>query len=266
MNKGWIEATGLPASVIAGQTTRQFRLDAASFQPSAAPYDGFNLALHVGDNPAQVQQQRLHLLQALQPYGATRLEWLEQTHSTIAYRVTDQLHLQAVNADGVLTSEAGIGCMIMTADCLPIVLSDAAGKEVACIHAGWRGLLNGVIENTVIAMQSTPVYAWLGAAISQPAFEVGAEVFELFTAHDAEAAQAFIPGAVAGKYMADIYQLARLRLKKLGVTQVSGGEYCTYAQEDLFYSYRRNAKTGRMATFVMIQPPNTEAGGCNASH
>lgn len=254
MNKGWIEATGLPEGVIAGQTTRQFRLPSPDFQPSAAPYDGFNLALHVGDNPAQVQQQRLHVLQALQPLGAQRLEWLEQTHSTIAHRVTDQLHLQAVNADGVLTSEAGIGCMIMTADCLPIVLSDAAGKEVACIHAGWRGLLNGIIENTANAMQSAPVYAWLGAAISQPAFEVGAEVFDLFTAQDAEAAQAFIPGAVAGKYLADIYQLARLRLKKLGVSRVSGGEYCTYARDDLFYSYRRNAKTGRMATFVMIQP------------
>ncbi len=254
MTQGWIQAIGLPPRVIAGQTTRQplTSLSHGGLIKSPGPFDGFNLALHVGDDPALVHQQRMQLLQALQPFGAHRLAWLEQTHTTIAHRVGAQPCFFPANADAVVTDQTGVACMVMTADCLPIVLSDATGQEVACIHAGWRGLLNGVIENTVADMQSPPVFAWLGAAISQTAFEVGPEVFDLFIGHDDDASQAFI-AASSSKYMADIYQLARLRLKKLGIEQVTGGEYCTYGQDDLFYSYRRQAKTGRMATFVMIQ-------------
>lgn len=242
----WMDATGLPARVKAGQTIRKpSGLDVQAFD--------FNLALHVGDDPAHVQQRRIELLQQLAPFGVSRLVWLEQTHSTKVYRATDQVEYAAVNADAIVTSEQGVACMIMTADCLPIVLSDDAGQEVGCIHAGWRGLLNGVIENTVAAMQQKPVYAWLGAAIGPDAFEVGAEVFEQFTAYDAAAASAF-KAKGNGKYMADIYLLAKQRLAQLGIAKVSGGEHCSYHQTEQFFSYRLHAKTGRMATFVVIRP------------
>lgn len=249
LSAGLIAATGLPAGVLAGQTSRQAL---NPLLPSAAPYDGFNLALHVGDDAQTVQQQRIELLKALQPYGAKRLVWLEQTHSTHVYEVTEQaMPFSAVNADAIITRQTGVACMIMTADCLPIVLSNADGTEVGCIHAGWRGLLNGIIENTINAMQSPAVFAWFGAAIGPCSFEVGAEVFEAFTQHHPEAASAFTSHGT-GKYLADIYQLASQRLQQLGVQHISGGAACSYQQADRFYSYRHMAKTGRMATFVML--------------
>jgi YfiH family protein len=245
---GMIVASGLPAAVMAGQTTRQ------AFDPlvqSAIPFDGFNLALHVGDDSYTVQQQRIALLKALEPYGAKRLAWLEQTHSTRVHEVTGETGFLPVNADALITRQTGVACMIMTADCLPIVLSNAAGSEVACIHAGWRGLLNGIIENTVKAMQSPAVFAWFGAAIGPSHFEVGSEVYNAFCQQSPEAATAFTQHR-AGKYLADIYQLASQRLQQLGVHHISGGVECSYQQADRFYSYRHTAKTGRMATFVML--------------
>lgn len=239
---------GLPESVYAGQTTK----NALGHTFSAKPFDDFNLALHVGDDPAQVQRNRMALLDQLKHDGAERLVWLEQTHTTKVHRVTDVVDLVAVNADAIITDQPNVACMIMTADCLPIVLSDEQGTEVACIHAGWRGLLNGVIESTVAEMKQAAHSAWLGAAIGPQAFEVGAEVLDLFVAHDSDAKQAFV-ALDNGKYLADIYQLARQRLAKLGVLSVSGGELCTYQQAELFYSYRREPKTGRMATFVMLR-------------
>lgn len=246
---GLISATGLPVQVLAGQTTRQ---GLNPLQQSASPYAGFNLALHVGDEAGMVQQQRIELLKALQPYGARRLVWLQQTHSTRVHEVTEQaMPFSAINADALITRQTGVACMIMTADCLPIVLSNADGTEVGCLHAGWRGLLNGMIENTVNAMQSPAVFAWFGAAIGPCSFEVGAEVFEAFTQHHPEAASAFTSHGT-GKYLADIYQLARQRLQQLGLQHISGGAQCSYQQPARFYSYRQMAKTGRMATFVLL--------------
>lgn len=245
-----IAASRLPNKVLAGQTTRQAMNPALQ---STTPFDGFNLALHVGDDAYTVQQQRIELLKALQPHGAQRLVWLEQTHSTYVHEVTE--HTQPflpIHADAIITRQTGVACMIMTADCLPIVLSNADGSEVGCIHAGWRGLVGGVIENTVNAMQSPAVFAWLGAAIGAARFEVGAEVYEAFTQHHPDAASAFTSYGT-GKYLADIYQLASQRLQQLGVQHISGGTQCSYQQADLFYSYRHTPKTGRMATFVMIQ-------------
>lgn len=242
-------ATGLPVSILAGQTTRV----APSRLQSQHPFEQFNLALHVGDAPNIVQAQRIELLKLLQPYGAKRLVWLEQTHSTQVYTVTEHTSFLPVNADAVITQHAGVACMIMTADCLPIILTDATGREVACIHAGWRGLLNGIIENTIAKMQCLPVYAWFGAAIGAASFEVGQEVYDLFVAHDVIARNAF-SGLDNGKYLADIYLLAKQRLVKLGITAISGGMHCSYQQQDLYYSYRRQAKTGRMASFVMLCP------------
>ncbi|XID75443.1 peptidoglycan editing factor PgeF [Alkanindiges sp. WGS2144] len=248
--KGLVFATGLPGKVLAGQTTRK---NLNPLLASAAPFDGFNLALHVGDDPVMVQQQRIELLKALEPAGAKRLVWLEQTHSTLVHEVTAQPQFLPVNADALISCQMGVACMIMTADCLPIILSNMEGTEVACIHAGWRGLLNGIVENTLHAMQSTPVYAWFGTAIGCGAFEVGSDVFEAFTRQDSRTKSAF-KALGKGKYLADINALARLRLHKLGVTHMLGSEHCSYQEQTQYYSYRRRSHTGRMATFVMIRP------------
>jgi YfiH family protein len=143
--------------------------------------------------------------------------------------------------------------MMMTADCLPVVLGNAEGTEVANLHAGWRGLANGIIENTVAQMQSQPEWAWLGAAISQPCFEVGAEVKAAFCEKYTELEFAFISGQTEGKYLADLYAIARFILNRLGVQNVLGGNQCSFQQTTDYFSYRRDSKTGRMATFVFMQ-------------
>ncbi len=248
--KQFIAATGLPNRVVAGQTSRQ------ALRPqfeSAMPFNGFNLALHVGDDARQVHQQRIELLKALQPFGTQRLVWLEQTHSTTVHTVTDQTSFNSICADALITRQLGVACMIMTADCMPMVLSNADGSEVACIHAGWRGLLNGIIENTINSMQTPAVYCWLGAAIGACHFEVGAEVYDLFVQQNAQNKAAFKAQA-AHKYLADLYLLASIRLNDCGVAHITGGEACTYAQSSQFYSYRHQPITGRMATFVIIRP------------
>ncbi len=243
----WQAATGLPSTVLAGQT---LRYGAGNSQP---PFDRFNLALHVGDNPAQVHANRIELLQQLAPYGCTRLVWLNQVHGTAVYRATDQIDGLVPTADAVVTDQIGVGIVIMTADCLPVVLSSADGREVACAHAGWRGLLSGIIEATAHAMREPPVFAWLGDAIGAESFEVGAEVREQFVRDDPASGAAFTPQP-NGKDKADLYALARIRLMNLGVERVSGGEHCTVRSAENYYSYRREQKTGRMATVVMIQP------------
>ena len=143
--------------------------------------------------------------------------------------------------------------MMMTADCLPVVLGNAEGTEVANLHAGWRGLANGIIENTIAEMQSAPTWAWLGAAITQPCFEVGEEVKQAFCDKYPELDTAFIAGQQQGKYFADLYAIARFILQQYAVTTVLGGDQCSYQQADDYYSYRRQAHTGRMATFVFMQ-------------
>lgn len=218
-------------------------------------FDSFNLALHVGDDVRCVQAKRMQLLVALQPYGVERLVWLNQTHSIDVVTVDASLQVDLVDADALITAQRGVGLVIMTADCLPIMLTDAAGQAVACLHAGWRGLADGVIEATVAQMQAqtglTPTHAWLGAAIGATAFEVGAEVREQFVAHSTDAASAFVRQA-SGKYLADLYQLARLRLRVLGINQIQGGDQCTLSSPELFYSYRRDRVTGRMATVAFL--------------
>jgi len=244
---GWLAATGLPSAVLAGQT---LRYGAGNSQP---PFDSFNLALHVGDDPAQVQANRMQLLQQLAPYGCTRLVWLNQVHGTEVYRATAELSATVPTADGVVTDQIGVGIVIMTADCLPVVLSSADGREVACAHAGWRGLLSGIIEATAHAMREPPAYAWLGAAIGAEAFEVGSEVREQFVHNDPASSAAFT-AQPNGKDKANLYELARIRLMNLGVEHAYGGDHCTVSQAENYFSFRREQKTGRMATVVMIQP------------
>lgn len=243
----WLAAKGFPATVLAGQTLRR---TAGQCQP---PYDTFNLALHVGDDPAVVHANRMKLLQLLAPFGCERLVWLNQVHGTHVFRVTADLNAVVPDADALVTDQVGVGCVIMTADCLPVVLSNADGTEVACAHAGWRGLLSGVIEATADAMREPPTYAWLGAAIGAEAFEVGAEVRDQFVQEDPASASAFTEQP-NGKDKADLYKLARQRLIRIGVERVSGGEHCTVANQQDFFSYRRDGQTGRMATVVMIRP------------
>ncbi|MDM1763399.1 MULTISPECIES: peptidoglycan editing factor PgeF [unclassified Acinetobacter] len=241
---------GLPQGVFVGQTQIQHPQALPSKQAELA---GFNLALHVNDNPKRVQQHRMILLDEFSQYAVNKITWMTQTHSTICHTVNDKIELQALEGDGLVTQTKGHALMMMTADCLPVVLGNAHGTEVANLHAGWRGLAGGIIENTIQEMQTQPTWAWLGAAISQPCFEVGAEVKAAFCAKYPELEQAFQAGEQTGKYYADLYHIARFILKLKGVDLILGGEQCSYLQQQDFYSYRRNAKTGRMATFVFMQ-------------
>lgn len=243
----WQAASGLPKGVFAGQTLSI--VDPT--QPIVEPYLQQNLALHVGDDATQVQKNRTRLLQQLQSYGATQLIWLNQTHSRIAHEITDKIQLELLDGDGLVTEQKGIGLVMMTADCLPIVVSNQTGSEVACIHAGWRGLADGIIEATVAKMKTQPSYAWIGAAISQPNFEVGAEVKAHFEGISAAFTEDFI-AKDNGKYLGDLYAIATKKLTALGVQQVSGADRCSYEEVDKFYSFRRHSQTGRMATFVFI--------------
>jgi YfiH family protein len=163
----------------------------------------------------------------------------------------DPAHVPVVDASW--SSAPGIACAVLTADCLPALFCDRAGTRVAAAHAGWRGLANGVLENTLDAMAVEPadILVWLGPAIGPQAFEVGPEVREAFLAQHAEAAQVFLPSRNAGKYMADIYALARIRLAARGVTAVYGGGLCT-VNDERFFSYRRAARTGRFASLVWL--------------
>ena len=224
---------------------------------SLAPYDdgvgggGLNLGLHVGDDPARVLTNRA-LVRALVP---SEPAWLSQVHGA---RVMDASTVHdAPEADASIAFRAGTVCVIQTADCLPVLFCDVEGKTVGAAHAGWRGLASGVLANTLAAMRSAgagEIIAWLGPAIGPQRFEVGQDVFSAFVGRDAEMATAFAPVATQpGKYMADIYALAKGVLRAAGVERVSGGGYCTVSQSDSFYSYRRDRVTGRMASLIWLK-------------
>lgn len=229
-----------PLNVRALQTTRKGGV-------SAVPYDTLNLGLHVGDDSVRVNRNR----QSLAPFMPSEPVWLEQVHGTVVANADMAGCL--VQADACIARHRGSVCVVMTADCLPVLLCDKQGGVVGAAHAGWKGLATGVIEATVQAMNVTPqnLMAWLGPAISQQAFEVGEEVRAAFVAVQPQAVSAFIPGQ-NGKWLADIYALARLRLNALGITQIYGGNHCTYSESDTFFSYRRDGITGRMGTFIWL--------------
>lgn len=230
-----------PAHVKALQTTRQGGV-------SAAPYDSLNLGDHVGDNPLAVARNRM-LLNKLLPSEPV---WLEQVHGTLVANA-DRASCRP-QSDACIARHRAAVCVVMTADCLPVLLCDARGSVVGAAHAGWKGLAAGVIETTVLAMGVAPqqLMAWLGPAISQEAFEVGDEVRAAFVEVQPQAASAFIPGQ-SGKWFADIYALARLRLNAIGISQIYGGDYCTYREREKFFSYRRDGVTGRMGTFIWLE-------------
>lgn len=230
-----------PARVQARQTTRHGGL-------SLPPYDSLNLGMHVGDAPLTVARNRT-LLNSVVPSEPV---WLEQVHGTQVVVAEEVGCLPC--ADACISHAPNAVCTIMTADCLPVLLCDADASVVGAAHAGWRGLVDGVIEATIARMSIPPqrLMAWLGPAIGPQAFEVGVEVRAAFVRQDAAAEAAFTPHG--DKYLADLYQLARQRLQKLGVTKIYGGEFCTYSDPARFYSYRRDGQTGRMATMIWLSP------------
>lgn len=241
---------GLPQGVYVGQTHIHHPKALASRQPELA---GFNLALHVQDDPQRVQQHRMILLNEFSKFGVNKMTWMTQTHSTICHTINDEITFEALIGDGLVTQRTAHALMMMTADCLPVILGNAHGTEIANLHAGWRGLAGGIIENTIDEMTTQPTWAWLGAAISQPCFEIGQEVKDAFCLKYSGLETAFKGGEQAGKFYADLYAIARFILNKQGIEAVLGGGQCSYTQIQDFYSYRRNAQTGRMATFVFMQ-------------
>lgn len=219
---------------------------------SQAPYDSLNLGDHVGDDNNAVLQNRTLLAEHLNL--PTSPCYLSQIHSTrVVTLPTNEISPQA---DAVYTQQPNQVCLVMTADCLPLLVAANDGSEVAAIHAGWRGLCDGIIEQTLTHFSTAPanLQVWLGPAIGPQAFQVGEEVLEQFIAQDADASLAFqVDHHELGKYFADIYQLARQRLTKLGVKTVLGGGYCTFSDPQ-FFSYRRDQRTGRMASLIWISP------------
>lgn len=211
--------------------------------------NGMNPAMHFGDHPEQVLRNRA-LLQQVLPAAP---QWLKQVHGTAVVSLPDAME-QPV-ADAALTTQAQVVCAVLTADCLPVLLTDQAGSVVACAHAGWRGLVAGVIENTVhkMGVAGVQVLAYLGPAIGPSAFEVGAEVRQAFIDVDPQAAAAFVSiEGRPGKWLGDLYLLARQRLNKLGVTAIYGGDFCTYCEPQRFYSYRRDKTTGHLASLIWL--------------
>lgn len=231
-----------PPCVKAVSTTRRGGL-------SKAPYDHFNLALHVGDDPDAVHANRKLLKQSLK-LPAEPL-WLNQIHSNQVIH-SDQKG-SCNDADAMIGLQPGTVCVVMTADCLPLLICDRSGSKVSAVHAGWRGLLAGIIERAIAALAIEPkeLIAWLGPAIGPDAFEVDEPVISSFTNLDPAYEQAFSVNR-PGHWLMDIYALAEMKLRRSGVQRISGGELCTASDASRFYSYRRDGRTGRMASLIWI--------------
>ena len=220
---------------------------------SQGVYAGLNLAKHVGDDPQTVDKNRHQLSAALhlpnEPF------WLNQVHQATALNSSvQQKNIEGSlvpSADASFSLQANHVCAVMTADCLPVLICNSQGNKVSAVHAGWRGLAEGVIENSVAALNERPgrLMAWLGPAIGPQAFEVGEEVRHVFVEKFAQADAAFIQNR-PGHYLADIYKLARLVLSSVGVKTIYGGEYCTFNDANHFYSYRRDGTTGRQVSLI----------------
>lgn len=216
---------------------------------SEACYTSLNPALHVGDDPGAVMANRRKISAMLRL--PSEPVWLEQVHGCRVVEVQKDMLLP--EADAGFTRQAGVVCAVMTADCLPLLLCNRQGTCIAVVHGGWRGLLAGVIENTVQAMAEKQVLAWLGPAIGPSCFEVGAEVRSAFVEKSADFAQAF-QARENGRWLADIYHIARIILAQLRIDSVYGGDCCTFSDPQRFYSYRRDGRTGRMAALIWMEP------------
>lgn len=255
----WIKPNwNVPAHIKALTTTRNGGV-------SAFPFEQLNLSVHVQDDREAVLQNRVRVQKQFDlPH---ELLFLKQTHSDIAFdfnQIKTQFKAQndALCGDALYTNQAKQICTILTADCLPVLFCNRDGSEVAAAHAGWQGLQKGILESTLTHFKAPTheISAWFGPAISAAVFEVGQAVYDLFVNQDKDAQLGF-KSLNNGQYLADIYALARLRLQKQGMTQISGGNHCTYLEADRFYSYRRamqdpaqQGKTGRMLSAIWIEP------------
>ena len=240
-----------PARVQAVSTTRQGGV-------SGGPWASLNLADHVGDDSQVVRENRRILRNTLNL--STQPMWLRQVHGNRVVEVDSPdaeaagIQVAAPEADASVSRAPGRVSVVLTADCLPVLFCDRAGCCVAAAHAGWRGLASGVLESTVQAMgvDSGELLAWLGPAIGPQAFEVGDEVRNAFVNTHPQAVEAFSPRP-GHRWLADLYQLARIRLMALGVPAIYGGDRCTFTETDVFYSYRREGVTGRMASLIWLR-------------
>lgn len=230
-----------PPGVVACTTTR-------SGGCSTGPWASLNLAAHVGDRAAAVAENRRRLRAVLSLPAEPG--WLEQVHGTA---VADAAQGGGCADAGMATTTDAV-CVVLTADCLPVLFCSDDGDRVAAAHAGWRGLANGILEQTVTALGREPgrLLAWLGPAIGPQAFEVGDEVRAAFVDRDPAARQCFVPSP-RGRWLADLYALARQRLARVGVGRVWGGGHCTYRDAGRFFSYRRDGNSGRMASLIWLQ-------------
>jgi len=215
-----------------------------------------NLAEHVGDDPQRVAANREVLTAALG--GGIRFQWLEQVHGTGVVQARPDGVVR--RGDAAVTAEAGLACCVLTADCLPVFFASRQGDAVAVAHAGWRGLAAGVLEHTLAGFPAAArdTLVWLGPAIGPCHFEVGAEVLAAFLEssdeRDANAVSNCFIATDNGKYLANLYRLASIRLARSGVVSVTGGTFCTYCDSSRFYSYRRHQTTGRMASLIYLKP------------
>ncbi len=232
-----------PQNVCAAST---FRTGGVSYEP----YDDFNLAAHVGDAPQSLAENRRILRAALKLPNEP--SWLDQVHSDSVVDANSSPQTPW-RADACVARSAGIVCAVLTADCLPVLFCSRDGDRVAAAHAGWRGLAAGILDNTIgsLGLPGHELIAWLGPAISQSAFEVGDEVRIAFIARDSGNASAFESNA-RGRWQCDLYQLARRNLRLQGIREIYGGDHCTFADEDRFFSYRRDGQCGRMATLIWL--------------
>jgi polyphenol oxidase len=222
---------------------------------SHTPFDSLNFGMHVKDNPIHVAQNR----QLLSQYLPSEPVWLNQVHGLNVLNTDEIVAADTTcvpDADASFSTRNNVVCVTMTADCLPVLLCDVKGTVVAAVHAGWRGLCDGVLEASIHAVckaaqiKSADLMAWLGPAIGPNAFEVGAEVRQQFLAIDQQAETAFKPHG--DKWLGDLYAIATQRLNNLGVTQIYGGGRCTFTEKDQFFSFRRDNITGRMATLIWL--------------
>ena len=246
-----------PANVHAASTTRLGGC-------SESPFDSMNLGLHVGDNPASVERNRQLLSQSL-AYAPADIQWLNQVHGTHIAQLAaprDQ-HCAAIEADAAITRQSQLACCVMTADCLPVLICDQQGTQVAAVHAGWKGLLAGIVAKTIACFDASPseLLVYLAPAIGPQAFQVGPEVRRAFlTAQQFSGIQnqllancfSLDSSAHDERYLADIYQIARAELASVGVNRIFGGVHCTYSEPDLFFSYRRDQQCGRMASLIWL--------------
>ena len=223
---------------------------------SSAPYMSLNMALHVNDDPLDVRRNRQLVSEhAKVNTDSFQWQWMEQVHGANVSTIGSPIDPPV--SDGLRTTQKGIICSVLTADCLPVLICNSAGTEVAVAHGGWRGLAGGILANLVGSMQSKPdtLMAWLGPAISPCHFEVGAEVRTQFLQSDlGEQADQHFHQQPTGKFMADLYGIAKSQLSLMGVSKIYGGDYCTHRDSDMFFSYRRDGETGRMLSAIYIKP------------